>query len=99
MRNTIPKLYNAVPAPVTRRPDALADRVQCVRDASLLYNMMMENMVYGRERLKDMKKEAAEEEKPAAAKKKKKPARSNDKNQQHPKNSNKMMSDMIRLQK
>ena len=100
MRNTIPKLYNAVPAPVTRTPDALADRLQSVRDASLLYNRMMENMVYGRERLKDMKKEAAEEEKPAAAKKKKKkPARSNDKNQQHPKNSNKMMSDMIRLQK
>ena len=71
LRNTVSKLYNAVSAPVTATRDALAERLQSVRDtASLLYNRMMENMGYGRERLKDIvEKEAEEEEeKPAATK-------------------------------
>ena len=71
LRNTVSKLYNAVSAPVTATRDALAERLQSVRDtAPLLYNRMMENMGYGRERLKDIvEKEAEEEEeKPAATK-------------------------------
>ena len=70
LRNTISKLYNAVSAPVTATRDALAERLQSVRDtASLLYNRMMENMGYGQqERLKDIVEKEAEEEQPAAAK-------------------------------
>ena len=50
MRNTISKLYNAVSAPVAATRDALAERLQSVREtASLLYNRMMENIEYGRE--------------------------------------------------
>ena len=53
LRNTISKLYNAVSAPVAATRDALAERLQSVREtASLLYNRMMENMGYGQERLK-----------------------------------------------
>ena len=45
MRNTISKLYNAVSAPVTATPDALAERLHNVRKtASLLYNKMMDNI-------------------------------------------------------
>ena len=71
LRNTISKLYNTVSAPVTATRDALAERLQSVRDtASLLYNRMMENMGYGQqERLKDIvEKEAEEEEQPTATK-------------------------------
>ena len=72
LRNTISKLYNAVSAPVKATRDALAERLQSVRDtASLLYNRMMENMGYGQERLKDIVEKEAEEEqqqKPAVAK-------------------------------
>ena len=78
MRNTISKLYNAVSAPVTETRDALAERLQSVRDiTSLLYNKMMENMGYGqKERLKDIvEKEAEEEEQPAADKDEKGDAR------------------------
>ena len=77
-RNTISKLYNAVLAPVTLTRDALAERLQSVRDtASLLYNRMMENMGYGQqERLKDIvEKEAEEEEQPAAVKEEEEDAR------------------------
>ena len=43
--------------------DALAERLQSVRETdSLLYNRMMENMKYGRERLKDITEKEAEEE-------------------------------------
>ena len=43
--------------------DALADRLQSVREtASLLYNRMVENMGYGQERLKDIVEKEAEEE-------------------------------------
>ena len=70
------KLHNAVSAPVTATQDALAERLQGVREtAFLLYNRMMENMGYGRERLKDIPEKEAEEEQqqeeekvPAAAK-------------------------------
>ena len=51
--------------------DALAERLQSVRDTtSLLYNRMIENMGYGQqERLKDIVvREAEEEEQPAATK-------------------------------
>ena len=67
MRNTISKLQ-VVSAPVTATRDALAERLQSVRDtASLLNNRMMENMGYGRERMKDIVEKEAEEE-PAATK-------------------------------
>ena len=72
LRNTISKLYNAVSAPVTATRDALAERLQSVRETtSLLYNRMMENMGYGQqERLRDIvEKEAEEEEQLAATKK------------------------------
>ena len=63
LRNTISKLYNAVSAPVTATRDAFAERLQSVREtASLLYNRMMENMKYGRERLKDIVEKESEEE-------------------------------------
>ena len=69
LRKTVSKLYNAVSAPVTALRDALAERLQSVRDtAPLLYNRMMENMGYGRERLKDIVEKEAEEEKPATTK-------------------------------
>ena len=98
LRNTISKLYNPVSAPVTATRDALAERLQSVRDiTSLLYNRMMENMGYGQqEKLKDIvEKEAEEEEQPAA------PRRKRGRDQQQRKNNNRMMmmSDMIRLQK
>ena len=89
LRNTISNLYNAVSTPVAATRDALAERLQGIREtASLLYNRMIENMEYGRERLKNIvEKEAKgqqqEEELPAAAKEQ----------QQDD------MSNMIRLQK
>ena len=67
LRNTISKLYNAVSAPAAATRDALAERLQSLREtASLLYNRMMENMEYGQQRLKDfVEKEAEEEEEEA----------------------------------
>ena len=63
MRSTISKLYNAVSAPVAARRDALAERLQSVREiASLLYNRMMENMEYGQQILKDIVEKEAEED-------------------------------------
>ena len=60
---TVSKLYNAISAPMAATRDALAERLQSVREtASLLYNRMMENMKYGRERLKDITEKEAEEE-------------------------------------
>ena len=71
LRNRISKLYNAVSA-LTETQDALAERLQSVRDtASLLYSRMMENIGYEQERFKDIVEKEAEEEqqqKPAAAK-------------------------------
>ena len=65
IRNTISKLYNSVSAPVAATRDALAERLESIREtASSLYNRMMENMEYGWERLKNiLEKEAREEEK------------------------------------
>ena len=73
LRNTISKLYNAVSAPVAATRDALAERLQSVREtASLLYNRMVENMGYGQETLKDIvQTEAEEEEQPAVTKEEK----------------------------
>ena len=63
MRNQLTKLYNAVSAPVAATRDALAERLQSVREtASLLYNRMVENMGYGQEKLKDIVQKEAEEE-------------------------------------
>ena len=63
MRNQLTKLYNAVSAPVAATRDALAERLQSVREtASLLYNRMVENMGYGQETLKDIAEKEAEEE-------------------------------------
>ena len=64
MRNQLTKLYNAVSAPVTAARDALAERLQSVRETtSLLYNRMMENMRHGpQERLKDIVEKEAEKE-------------------------------------
>ena len=63
IRNTISNLYNAVSAPVAATRDALAERLQSVREnASLFYERVMENMKYGRERLRDIIEKEAEEE-------------------------------------
>ena len=52
-RNTITNLYNAVSAPVAATRDALAERLQSVRDtASLLYNRTMHHIGYVQETLK-----------------------------------------------
>ena len=62
LRNKISKLYNALSAPVAETRDALAERLQSVPEAtSLLYNRMMENMVYGQETWKDTVEKEAEE--------------------------------------
>ena len=61
LRNTISNLYNAVSAPVIATRDALAERLQSVRDtASLSYNRMMENMGHGEEILKGIVEQEAE---------------------------------------
>ena len=63
LRNTISKLYDAVSAPVAATRDALAERLQSVRETtSLLYNRMMENMGYGLETLKDIAEKETEVE-------------------------------------
>ena len=63
LRNTISKLYNAASAPVPATRDALAERLESMRETvSLLYNRMMENMKYGRQRLKDIVEKEVEEE-------------------------------------
>ena len=63
MKNQISKLYNAVSAPVAASRDALAERLQSVRDtASLLYNRTMHHIGYGQETLKDIVENAAKEE-------------------------------------
>ena len=63
MRNTISKLYNAVSAPAAATRDTLAERLQSVREtASLLYNKMIDNIGYGRERLKNIVEKEAREE-------------------------------------
>ena len=55
MRNQLAKLCNAVSAPVSLTREALAERLQSLRKTvSILYNRMMENMEYGRQRLKDI---------------------------------------------
>ena len=55
MRNQLTKLYNAVSAPVAAIRDALAERLQSVRDtAFLFYNRMVENTGYGQEKLKNI---------------------------------------------
>ena len=67
LRNTNSKLYNVVSAPVTATRDALAEKLQSVRDtASLLYNRMMENMGYRQKRLRDIAEKEAEREEPTA---------------------------------
>ena len=93
MRNTIPKSYNAVSAPVAATRDALAARLQSIREtASFLYNRMMENMGYGRERLEDIV-EKKQKKKPKSNSRKKK-------YQQQPRSNNRMMmSNMMRLKK
>ena len=55
MRNQLTKLFNAVSAPVTATRDALAERLESVREtASLFYNRMVENMGYEQDKLKDI---------------------------------------------
>ena len=55
MRNQLTKLYSAVSAPVAAIRDALAERLQSVRQtAFLFYNRMVENIGYGQEKLKDI---------------------------------------------
>ena len=64
MKNQLTKLCKAVSAPVAATRDAVAERLQSVREtASLLHSRMEENMGYGQEKLKDIvEKEVAEEQ-------------------------------------
>ena len=63
MKNQLTKLYNTVSAPVAATRDALAERLQSIREtASLLYNRMVENTGCGQEKLKDIVEKEAEEE-------------------------------------
>ena len=56
-------LYNAVSAPVAATRDALAERLQSVRDTvTLLYNRTKEKLGYGGETLKDIVEDEAEKE-------------------------------------
>ena len=62
MRKHLTKLYNVLSAPVTEIRDALAEKLQSVREtASLLYNRMVENMGYGQKRLKNIVEKEAED--------------------------------------
>ena len=59
MKNQTVNLCNAVSAPIS----ALAERLQSIRETdSLSYYRVVQNVVYGRERLKDIVKKAWEEE-------------------------------------
>ena len=63
LKNKISNLYNAVSAPVSATRNALAERLQSLRETtSLLYNRMLTNVEYGRERLKYIVEKEAEEE-------------------------------------
>ena len=91
IRNTISNLYNAVSAPVAATRDALAERLQSVREtASLFYERVMENMKYGRERLRNIVEKEAEEEAKEQLQEE----------EVQPKDNNRMiMNNMIRFQK
>ena len=55
MSNQIENLYNAESAPVAATRGALVERLQNAPEtASFLYNRMMNNIEYGRERSKDI---------------------------------------------
>ena len=54
-RNTITNLYNAVSAPVAATRDALASRLESVREsATLLYERVMDNIRYRQNKLKNI---------------------------------------------
>ena len=57
LRYIIRKLCDAVSLNVAATQDALAERLQSVH-VSLLHNRRMQNIEYGRERLKGVEKEA-----------------------------------------
>ena len=75
LRNTISKLYDAVSATIVATRDALAERLWSVHEtASILYNRMMGNIEYGRERLKYiLENEPREEEEETTEQKKQQP--------------------------
>ena len=63
MKNELTKLYNAVSASVAATRDALTERMKNVlENTSLLYNIKMDNMGYGQEKLQDIVEKEAEEE-------------------------------------
>ena len=63
LRNSISKLYEFVSTPVAATRDALADRLQSVRDTvTLLYKRTKEKLGYNRETLKDIVEDEAEKQ-------------------------------------
>ena len=64
LRNTISKLYNVVSAPVAATREAVASRLQSVRDTvTLLYDKTKEKLGYGQtETLKDIVENEADKE-------------------------------------
>ena len=64
MQNRVTSLCNVVSALLRATEEALAERLQSVRETvSLLYNTMKQNIEYGLERLKSIVKIEAEETK------------------------------------
>ena len=62
-RNAISRLHDAVSTPVVTTRDALAERLQSVRDTvTSLYNRTKEKLRYGEEMLKEIVEEEAEKQ-------------------------------------
>ena len=71
LRNSISKLYEFVSTPVAATRDALADRLQSVRDTvTLLYKRTKEKLGYNGETLKDIVEDEAEKQHEEQKKKK-----------------------------
>ena len=73
MGSQIANLCNAVSIPITATRDALAERLQSLRETvSSLYNRMMDDTEYGRERLKEIVRKKARKKRNKLGNKKKK---------------------------
>ena len=63
MKNQITDLYNAVSAPAAATRDALASRLESVREtATLLYERVMDNIRYGQNKLQNIVEKEAKKE-------------------------------------
>ena len=60
LRNSNSKLCNAVSAPVAATRDALVEKLRSVCETAFLLDNWMDNIEYGREKLKDILEKEAE---------------------------------------